>query len=120
MVESRQGRSLVLRYRSTRLHPTYEDWLNSDVRRKLVILLSDMTVLQNARVYLIRNNLVNGPRELTGYYDFVRKVFHHIRKNDYAAAVPLIEADLLQFKEWGFSGPVLCSLALLQGVNVKA
>jgi len=34
-------------------------------------------------------------------------------------AVSLIQAGVDQFKSWGFSGSVLCGLALLKGVDVE-
>ena len=57
---------------------------------------------------------------MPGYFQFVRNVFYHIRRAGYAGAVPLIQADVVQWKQWGFSGNVLRDLARLQGVMVEA
>jgi hypothetical protein len=71
--------------------------------------------IQEARVYLISHDLVSSVVQLPGYFDFVRKVFQRIR----AGEISLIQLDVVQWKAWGFSGPVLSDLALLQGVVVQ-
>jgi hypothetical protein len=76
-------------------------------------------VLLNAKNFLIKRNAVGSVALLTGYYEFVRRVFFHIRDVGYANAAPLIQADIVQWKSWGFSERVLQSLALLQGVVIK-
>jgi len=76
-------------------------------------------VIQEARVYLINTNSVSSWLPLTGYYDFVKRVFFHLRDGGYANAVPLIQADVIQFEQWGFNGNVLRALARLQGVVVE-
>ena len=109
-----------MHYRSSLAYPTREDWLKSDLRKKFVTWFDDLTTLQNARVFLINSNMVDGPRQLPGYFQFVRNCFYHIRRAGYAGAVPLIESDRDLFKSWGFSGFVLAGLARLQGVRVEA
>jgi len=47
------------------------------------------------------------------------RVMFHLRDVGYHAAVSLTQADVDQFKSWGFSASVLQSLALLQGVVVE-
>lgn len=109
-----------MRYRSSLAYPTREDWLKSDLRKKFVVWFDDLTTLQNARLYLLRNGNVSTVRDLPGYFQFVRNTFYHIRNSGFAGAVPLIQADVVQWKQFGFSGEVLSSLALLQGVVVEA
>ena len=84
------------------------------IRSRLWTLLFWKLMVQNARVFLINSNLVGSPRDLPGYYDFVKRVFFHIKNHGHANAVPLIEADVAQFKQWGFSGNILRDLARLQ------
>jgi hypothetical protein len=107
-----------MKYRSSLSYPTREDWLKSDLRKKFVTWFADLTTLQNARVFLLNNNKVSHPTELPGYFQFVRDVFYFILRNGYAGAVPLIESDRDLFKGRGFSGDVLRSLALLQGIRI--
>jgi hypothetical protein len=109
-----------MEFRSTPQYPTYHDWVRSPVYSRLWTLMFWKLVIQNARVYLINSNLVTGPRDLPGYYDFAKRVYFHIRNSGYAGAVPLVESERDLFKGWGFSGVVLRGLALLQGVRVEA
>jgi hypothetical protein len=47
---------------------------------------------------LINQNLVGSPVPLTGYYEFCGRAFFHIQDVGYAGAIPLIQADVDQFK----------------------
>ena len=82
-------------------------------------LLQWKLAIQEARVYLINSNSVSQVIPLPGYYDFVKRVFFHIRDQEYTGAGPLIQADVDQFKSWGFSGELLAGLALLQGIRIE-
>ena len=75
-------------------------------------------MIQEARRFLINSNAVSQVVPLPGYYDFVKRVFWHIRDSGYVEAVPMIQADVTQFKAWGFNGELLHGLTLLQGVAV--
>jgi hypothetical protein len=107
-------------FRSTPQYPTYESWVQSPLYQRLWILFEWKLVVQQARVYLIGSNLVSGPRDLPGYYDFAKRVMFHIKNVGAAAAAPLIQADAKLFKSWNFSGQVLASLARLQGIVVSS
>lgn len=94
------------------------EWLASPVRAKLVTWLSDFQAVSNARLFLLRSNSLTSLAQLPGYYAFVRRCLYHMRNEGYAAAVASVQADVNQWIAWGFIGPVLRSLALLQGVVV--
>lgn len=42
-----------------------------------------------------------------------------LREFTLSDVLSLIQADVDQFKPWGFNGSVLCGVVLLQGVNVE-
>jgi hypothetical protein len=86
------------------------------IRERLANLLMWKIAIQEARVFLINQNLVTTWLPLTGYYDFVKRVFWNIRNNGHEAAIPLVWADLALFVSWGFSADILKSLAKLQGL----
>jgi hypothetical protein len=89
------------------------------IRERLWLLMDWARMLLNAKNYLIHQNLVGSPVPLTGYYDFAKRMFFHVRDSGYEAAVPLIQSDIELFKSWGFSATLLKSLALLQGVIIE-
>jgi hypothetical protein len=90
------------------------------IRERLWLLMDWALVLLNAKNFLIKRNAVGSVALLTGYYDFAKRVFFHVRDSGYEEAVPLIQSDVELFKSWGFSGRVLRSLALLQGIVIQA
>jgi hypothetical protein len=73
----------------------------------------------NSKNFLIKTNAVASVALLPGYYDFVKRVFFHIRDSGYQTAAGLIQAEADQFKSWGYSGRVLRNLALLQGIVIQ-
>jgi hypothetical protein len=90
------------------------------IRRNLWTLLDFGWTIQLARVFLINSNLMGSLVQLPGYLDFAKRCFFHIKNHGYRAAIPLVQADVEQFKQWGFTASMLQSLALLQGVVVEA
>jgi hypothetical protein len=93
--------------------------MSPEIRRRLWVLMGWAVVLQNAKNYLVGCSLVRSPTQLPGFYDFSKRCYFHLRNVGYPAAVPLIQSDVELFKSWGFSGDVLRSLALLQGIRIQ-
>jgi hypothetical protein len=89
------------------------------IRRNLWTLLDFGWTIQLTRVFLINSNLIRSSVQLSGYLDFAKRCFFHIKNHGYAAAIPLIQADVDLFKSWGFSASLLQSLALSQGVVIE-